>query len=82
MDQDQGQANQAEQQAELEAQITALAAEKEECEVRAMELIAKEVAGQGMFATEIFELKQSKQRLGTEIQHLKVKLNHLLLNRI
>ena len=64
---------------ELEDEIARLAGERELCEARARRLMEREVAGQGIFATEIFELKQNKQVLATEIKHLRVRLNYLLL---
>jgi len=49
-----------------------------EKEVR--ELMEREAQGEGIFAARVFELKQGKMRLITEIQHRKVHINHLLLD--
>lgn len=65
---------------ELEAEIARLAEEREQCEAEARRYLERETAGQGVFAAEIFELKQKKQVLTTEIRHLQVKLNYLLLS--
>lgn len=46
----------------------------------ARELMEREARGEGVFAARIFELKQNKMMLITEIQHKKVRINHLLLN--
>ncbi|KMY68830.1 hypothetical protein AAU61_04385 [Desulfocarbo indianensis] len=46
----------------------------------ARELMEREARGEGVFAARVFELKQKKMMLITEIQHRKVRINHLLLN--
>ena len=58
--------------AELEEQVR-------DCDRRARELMEREAAGQGVFAAEVFQNKQRKMMLTTEIQHLKVRINHMLL---
>lgn len=58
--------------AELQEKIKA-----SEKEVR--ELSQREARGEGVFASRLFELKQGKMILITEIQHKKVRLNHLLI---
>lgn len=65
--------------AELEAEIARLADERDQCEAEARRLMEREAAGEGVFAAQVFELKQKKQVLATEIRHLQVRLNHLLL---
>ena len=49
-------------------------------EKEAKELLEREARGQGVFAARVFELKQGKMALLTEIQHKKVRINHLLVN--
>lgn len=58
--------------AELQEKIKA-----SEKEVR--ELSEREARGEGVFASRLFELKQGKMMLITQIQHKKVRLNHLLI---
>ncbi len=59
--------------AELEEQVR-------DCDRQARELMEREAAGEGVFAAEVFRHKQRKMMLLTEIQHLKVRINHLLLS--
>lgn len=63
---------------EINQEIAELASERERCQETALDLLAREQAGEGPFAREIFELKQQRLRLATEIQHLKVRINHLI----
>lgn len=58
--------------AELQEKIKA--SEKE-----VQELSEREARGEGVFASRLFELKQGKMMLITQIQHKKVRLNHLLI---
>jgi hypothetical protein len=66
----------------LETEIAELTAQREHCEARAKELMQREAAGEGVFAKEIFELKQRKQMLNTEIQHCRVRLNLWRLGQV
>ncbi len=66
--------------AELEADIESLARQQQELQARARLLMEKEAAGLGTFAGEIFRLKQERLMLATEVQHKKVRLNHLLFS--
>ncbi len=65
---------------QLNQEIALLQEEIEATEKEAHELLEREISGEGIFAARIFELKQGKMRLITEIQHKKVRINHLLLN--
>jgi hypothetical protein len=63
---------------ELEAEIAALVKEQTECEARAKELLVQEDPVKGIYHhQEIFELKQDKLRLTTEILFRKNKLARL-----
>ncbi len=63
---------------ELEAEITAFAKEKAACEAKAKELLGHEDPANGIFHhQEIFQLKQDKLRLKTEILFRKNKLARL-----
>jgi hypothetical protein len=60
---------------ELEAEITAFSKERTECEAKARELLLQEDPSKGIFfPQEIFQLKQDKLRLETEILFRKNKL--------
>lgn len=64
----------------INQEIAALQEKIEAAEKEANQLLEREVRGEGVFASQVFELKQSKMALLTEIQHKKVRINHLLLN--
>ncbi len=71
---------QAQQQVDqLNQQIAELQQEIERCEQEVRELLEREARGEGVFAAEVFERKQRKMMLTTEIQHKKVRINHILL---
>jgi hypothetical protein len=63
----------------LEDEITSLSREADDLKKQVAGLIQREAAGEGPFAGEIFRLGQRRQMLHTEIQHRRVKINHLLL---
>lgn len=63
----------------LEAEIAAMETEGEQLKKQMTELIQKEAEGQGIFAQEVFKLGQKRRMLHTEIQHRRVRINHLLL---
>jgi cellobiose-specific phosphotransferase system component IIA len=65
---------------ELNQEIAALKEKIEAAEKEASQLLEREARGEGVFASRIFELKQNKMMLMTEIQHRKVRINHLLIN--
>lgn len=65
---------------ELNQEIAALQEEIDAAEEEANRLLEREARGEGVFASEVFRLKQSKMMLMTEIQHRKVRINHLLIN--
>jgi hypothetical protein len=64
----------------LNQEIKDIQKEIEACDQEANELLKREARGEGVYASRVFELKQGKMRLITEMQHKKVRLNHLLLN--
>jgi septal ring factor EnvC (AmiA/AmiB activator) len=64
----------------MNQEIAELQEKMEAAEKEAKELMEREVSGEGIFASRVFELKQGKMALVTEIQHKKVRINHLLLN--
>lgn len=65
--------------ANLDAEIEQFEKEKEECEKRLKDLIAKEDPQRGKtFASEIFELQQEKLRLHFEIEFQRKKKNRVL----
>ncbi len=63
----------------LEEEIADLARQQAACVAEVRELLRREMAGEGLFAKRINELKQRKMMLATEAQHRKVRLNALLL---
>lgn len=65
--------------AALEDELAGLAERQKQCEAEARGLLEREAEGQGPFASEIYELKQTKQMLATEAMHVRAKLNRLLL---
>lgn len=65
---------------EINQEIAALQEKIEAAEKEANQLLEREARGEGVFASKVFELKQSKMMLMTEIQHRKVRINHLLMN--
>ena len=64
----------------LNQEIENIQKEIEACDQEAKELLEREARGEGVYASRVFELKQGKMRLITEMQHKKVRFNHLLLN--
>jgi hypothetical protein len=63
---------------EIEAEIAAFAREQDECEAQAKDLLAKEDPSQKIFHHQkIFQLKQDKLRLETEILIRKNRLARL-----
>lgn len=68
----------ARQIAVLEKAIEELGHEQKEVEALARELLEKELAGQGVFAQEIFRLKQRKMELITDAQAKRARINQIL----
>lgn len=64
----------------LNQEIGELQAEIEANDQEVKDIIEREARGEGVFAARVFELKQGKMRMITEIQHRKVHINHLLLD--
>ncbi len=62
----------------LEEEIAGLHQQMQDCDKQSRELQGRELAGEGPFASEIFTMKQRKMMLATQIQHCKVRINHLL----
>ena len=65
---------------ELKKEITQFEKDIEECAMKLRQLLEDEVRSGAVHAQEIFDLKQKKMMLGTEIQHRKVRINLMLLN--
>lgn len=65
--------------AQCEQEIEKLKAEQVLVEAKARDLLEKEVAGQGIFAGEIYKLKQRKMEIITDIQTLRARINRALL---
>lgn len=65
--------------AKNEREIEKLKAEQELVEAKAKDLIEREVAGEGPFAGEIYQLKQRKMEIVTEVQTLRARINRALL---
>ena len=65
---------------ELKQEIEDLEKDIEDCALKLRQLLEEEVRSGSNHAQEIFELKQKKMMLGTEIQHRKVRINLILLN--
>ena len=63
----------------LEREIEQLAQEQAECQAQTRERLEKEARGAGGLANQIHQLKQKKLMLATQRQHLKVRLNWILL---
>lgn len=63
----------------LEGEIAGLKQEVAGCEDEARRLQAREMAGQGTFAKEIYALKQRKLTLLTEVQLRRAHVNRLRL---
>ena len=63
----------------LEREIEQLARKQTECQALTRELLQKEARGAGGLANQIHQLKQKKLMLATQRQHLKVRLNWILL---
>lgn len=64
----------------LNKEIDDLLAQIESHDKEVRDLMEREAKGEGIFAARVFELKQSKMRLITEVQHKKVRINHLLMD--
>lgn len=63
----------------LEAEYAQLNQEKDGCDQAAKELLEREAKGGGVFATEIYEKKQSSIVLTTQMQHLRARINRIKL---
>lgn len=64
----------------LEKQISELAKEQEQCQQEVLRLMDQEI-GQGVsLAVEIHQAKQRRMMLATQSQHLKARLNALLMS--
>lgn len=63
--------------AALEAEIAGLQEDITACIQETRRLQKAELAGEGLFAQDIFRLQQRKMVLTTEIQHRKVRINAL-----
>jgi hypothetical protein len=64
----------------LNQEIGEIQAEIQASEQEVKDIMEREARGEGVFAARVFELKQGKMRMITEIQHRKVHINHLLLD--
>jgi len=64
--------------ASLEREIEDFTREQKDVETRARELMARELAGEGPFAQEIFQLKQRKMVLLTQAQANRARINQIL----
>ena len=65
--------------AKCEMEIEKLEAEKVLVEAKARDLLEREVDGQGPFAGEIYQLKQRKMEIITDVQTLRARINRALL---
>jgi hypothetical protein len=66
--------------ARLERELADLAQERAACQALVRELLDKEADGQAGLAAAIHQAKQRRMMLATQTQHLKARLNALLLN--
>lgn len=65
--------------ARLEREIAGLAQEQALCQSRIRQLMEQEAAGQSGLAAAIHQAKQRRMMLATQAQHLKARLNALLM---
>jgi hypothetical protein len=63
----------------LEAEYHQLKREQDKCNQAAKELLEREIKGEGFFAAEIYEQKQSSIVLATQMQHLRARINRIKL---